>query len=418
MIQKPHVVIVGAGFGGLYAARALRRANAQITVIDRRNHHVFQPLLYQVAMAALNPSDIAAPIRGILHSQKNTGVILGEVLAIDPKAGSLMTDTVGEVTFDYLILATGATHSYFGHQNWDSHAPGLKTLEDALEIRRRVLLAFEAAEIESDPAAQREWLTFVVVGAGPTGVELAGSLAEIARHSLATDFRNFDPRQSRVILIEGTERVLPPYPAPLSEKARRQLVHLGVEVQTGRIVTTIDEHGVRVGEERIAARTILWAAGVQASPLGRALGVPVDRAGRVIVTPTLTVPGHDRVFVIGDLALFEQDGKPVPGVAPAAIQQGKHTGRNIVRILQGEAPLPFRYNDKGSLATIGRAAAVADFGRFQMSGLPAWLAWLGIHILFLIGFRSRFLVMIQWAWAYITYQRGARLITGRGDLRK
>lgn len=418
MIRKPHVVIVGAGFGGLYAARALRRANAQITVIDRRNHHVFQPLLYQVAMAALNPSDIAAPIRGILHSQKNTRVILGEVLLIDPKAGSLMTDTVGEVTFDHLILATGATHSYFGHQDWDSRAPGLKTLEDALEIRRRVLLAFEAAEIESDPAVQREWLTFVVVGAGPTGVELAGSLAEIARHSLATDFRNFDPRQSRVILIEGTERVLPPYPARLSEKARQQLVHLGVEVQTGRIVTTIDEHGVCVGEERIAARTILWAAGVQASPLGRALGVPVDRAGRVKVTPTLAIPGHDRVFVIGDLALFEQDGKPVPGVAPAAIQQGKHTGRNIVRILRGQAPLPFRYNDKGSLATIGRAAAVADFGRFQMSGLPAWLAWLGIHILFLIGFRNRFLVMIQWAWAYITYQRGARLITGRGDLRR
>lgn len=418
MTGQPHVVIVGGGFAGLYAARTLRRANAQITVIDRRNYHLFQPLLYQVAMAALNPSDIAAPIRGILHSQKNTRVILGEVVSIDPEGKILRTDTTGELTFDYLILATGATHSYFGHQDWESQAPGLKTLEDALEIRRRVLLAFEAAEIETDPNAQREWLTFIVVGGGPTGVELAGSLAEIARHSLATDFRNFDPRQARVILMEGTDRVLPPYPIRLSEKARKQLVDLGVEVQTGRIVTTIDGHGVWVGEERIPARTILWAAGVQASPLGRALGVPVDRAGRVKVTPTLTIPGHDRIFVIGDLALFEQDGKPVPGVAPAAIQQGKHTGKNILRTLNGETLTPFRYKDKGSLATIGRAAAVADFGRFHMSGLLAWLAWLGIHILFLIGFRNRFLVMSQWAWAYITYQRGARLITGRGDLRK
>lgn len=369
-------------------------------------------------MAALNPSDIAAPIRGILHSQKNTRVVLGEVLSIDAQARVLRTDTAGEVKFDYLILATGATHSYFGHPEWESRAPGLKTLEDALEIRRRVLLAFEAAEIETDLEVQRGWLTFIVVGGGPTGVELAGSLAEIARHSLATDFRNFDPRQARVILMEGTSRVLPPYPEALSEKARKQLVHLGVEVQTGRIVTTIDDHGVRVGEERILSRTILWAAGVQASPLGRSLGVPLDRAGRVKVTPTLTIPGHEHVFVIGDLALFEQDGKQVPGVAPAAIQQAKHTGKNILRALTGQALIPFRYSDKGSLATIGRAAAVADFGRVHFSGLLAWLAWLGIHILFLIGFRNRFLVMSQWAWAYLTYQRGARLITGHGDLRE
>jgi NADH:ubiquinone reductase (H+-translocating) len=408
----PHIVIVGGGFAGLYCARGLKNAEARVTVIDRHNYHLFQPLLYQVATAALNPSDIAAPIRGILRAQKNIQVLLGEVQSIDVRTKKL-TLADGELAYDYLVLATGATHSYFGHPEWERFAPGLKTIDDALEIRRRVLLAFEAAERETDPAKQQEWLTFAVIGAGPTGVELAGSLSEIARQTLVRDFRNFYPENARVILIEGKERVLPPYPSDLSEKARKQLEELGVEVITGAAVTDVREDAVQLGERVIPTHTILWGAGVQASPLGKSLGVELDRAGRVLVTPELTVPNHPEVFVLGDLAALEQrDGTFVPGVAPAAIQEGQHTAKNLLRALEGQPLRAFRYKDKGSLATIGRAAAVADFGRVHLSGFIAWFAWLAIHILFLIGFRNRFLVITQWAWAYVTYQRGARLITG------
>jgi NADH dehydrogenase len=406
------VVILGAGFGGLAAARTLRRAAVQVTVIDRTNHHLFQPLLYQVATAALNPGDIAAPIRRILRNQRNAEVFLAEAVSIDP-GGRRVVLADGEMPYDYLVVATGATHSYFGHDEWAPFAPGLKSIEDALEIRRRVLSAFEIAEREPDEARRKAWMTFVVVGAGPTGVELAGTLAEIARWTLARDFRHIDPAQARVLLLEGTERVLPPYPADLSEKARRQLERLGVEVCTGTFVTGIDAEGVSIGSQRIEARTVLWAAGVAASPLARSLGAPLDRAGRVRVEPDLSVPGHPEIFVVGDLAHVEQEGQLVPGVAPAAIQMGEHAARNILRALKGQPPEPFRYRDKGSMATIGRAAAVAQIGRLKFSGLVAWLLWLFVHILFLIGFRNRLLVMIQWAWSYVTYDRGARLITGQ-----
>lgn len=409
--RVPQVVILGGGFGGLYAARALRRAPVRVTVVDRRNHHTFQPLLYQVATAALNPSEIAVPIRHVLRRQRNCSVILGEARAIDVEGRRVLLAD-GELAYDALIVATGATHSYFGRDEWAALAPGLKSIEDALEIRRRVLLAYEAAEREPDAARRREWLTFAVVGAGPTGVELAGALSEIARHALANDFRKIDPRQARVLLVEGKDRVLPSYPPELSEKARRQLERLGVEVRTGASVTAIDARGVQLGAERIPARTVLWAAGVQASPVARSLGAPLDRAGRVRVEPTLAIPGRSDVFVVGDLAAFEQDGRPVPGVAPAAIQGGRHAARNVLRALRGEPLWPFRYRDKGALATIGRAAAVADFGRVRLSGLLAWLAWLFVHIAFLIGFRNRVITMFQWAWSYVTYQRGARLITG------
>ena len=408
----PHIVIIGAGFGGLYAARGLRHAEADITLVDRHNYHLFQPLLYQVATAALNPSDIAAPIRSILRKQKNVSVILGEAVAIDADRKRVQLAD-GELTYDFLVLATGATHSYFGHPEWERHAPGLKSIDDALEIRRRVLLAFEAAERETDPAKQQEWLTFVIIGAGPTGVELAGALSEIARQTMVRDFRRIRSESARVILVEGHPRVLPPYPPDLSEKARRQLEHLGVEVITGAIATDVNEHEVHLGDRVIPARTVLWGAGVQASPLARSLGVPLDRAGRVLVEPDLTIPGHKDVFVIGDLAAVQQrDGTLVPGVAPAAIQEGQHTAYNLDRALEGQPLRAFHYRDKGSLATIGRAAAVADIGRFKLSGFIAWFAWLAIHIFFLIGFRNRFLVITQWAWAYVTYQRGARLITG------
>jgi NADH dehydrogenase len=410
--QRPRVVIIGAGFGGLNAARALKKAPVRLIVIDRQNHHLFQPLLYQVATAALNPSDIASPIRRILRNQQNTEVLLAEATAID-LARKRVVLAVGEVPYDHLIVATGVTHSYFGHNDWEPFAPGLKSIEDALEIRRRVLYAFEAAEREADPARRRAWLTFVIVGAGPTGVELAGALSEIARHTLARDFRHINPAEAQVILLEGTARVLPVYTEDLSEAARRQLVHLGVEVHTGKMVTAIDPEGVNLGPDRIEARTVLWAAGVAASPLARSLGVPLDRAGRVQVEPDLSLPGHPEVVVIGDLASLTQDGRPIPGVAPAAIQQGNHAARNIVRSLRGQPRQPFRYLDKGSLATIGRAAAVADLNLIKLSGWIAWLAWLFIHIFFLIGFRNRFIVLFQWAWSYVTYDRGARLITGR-----
>jgi len=411
----PHIVIIGGGFGGLYTARGLKHADADITVVDQHNYHLFQPLLYQVATAALNPSDIAAPIRGILRHQKNVSVILGKAESIDvDRKRVLLAD--GELSYDFLVVATGATHSYFAHPEWERCAPGLKTIEDALEIRRRVLLAFEAAEREEDPAKQQAWLTFVIIGAGPTGVELAGALSEIARKTMVRDFRRIRPESARVILLEGRERVLPPYPPDLSEKARRQLVDLGVEVITGAIASDVTDHEVRIGDRVIPTRTVLWGAGVQASPLARSLGAPLDKAGRVLVEPDLTIPGHKDVFVIGDLAAFRQyDGSFVPGVAPAAIQEGQHTAYNLDRALEGQPLRAFHYNDKGSLATIGRAAAVGDFGRLKLSGFLAWFAWLAIHIFFLIGFRNRFLVITQWAWAYVTYQRSARLITGKID---
>jgi NADH dehydrogenase len=407
------IVIIGGGFGGLYAAKTLARTEVSITLVDRRNYHLFQPLLYQVATAALNPSDIAAPIRAVLRKQKNASVIMGDVQAIDANRRIvIMAD--GELAYDLLILATGATHSYFNHPEWEEYAPGLKTIEDALEIRRRVLRAFEAAERETDPERQKAWLTFVIVGAGPTGVELAGALSEIARQTMLRDFRRINPTSARVILVEGKERVLPPYPPPLSAKAADQLRNLGVEVVTNAEVTRINDHEVCIGETTIPTRTILWAAGVQASPLAKSLGVPLDRAGRVLVEPDLSIPGHPEVFVIGDLAAVKNDdGSLVPGVAPAAIQEGTHTAKNIARIVNGQPTLPFRYWDKGSLATIGRAAGVADFGRLRLSGFMAWAAWLAVHIFFLIGFRNRVLVILQWAWAYLTYQRGARLITGK-----
>jgi NADH:ubiquinone reductase (H+-translocating) len=408
----PEVVIVGGGFGGLYAARALRGAPVHVTIVDRRNHHLFQPLLYQVATAALNPADIAAPIRSMLRGAPNVSVVLAEVVAVDVQARKVRLAD-GALPYDYLVLATGATHSYFGHPEWAAFAPGLKSVEDALEIRRRVLLAYEMAERERDDEHRREWMTFVIIGGGPTGVELAGALAEISRQALSREFQHIDPSQARIILIEGVPRVLPSYSEALSRKAQRQLEHLGVEVRTGVRVTGIDAGGVDLGSERIPARTMVWAAGVAASPLPRTLGIPVDRAGRVLVEPTLTIPGHREVYVIGDLASVEQDGKPVPGVAPAAIQMGRHVARNIRRSLAGQPLQPFRYRNKGSFATIGRGKAVGDvFGKIELSGFPAWVAWLAIHIFFLIGFRNRVLVLFQWAYSYVTFRRGARLITG------
>jgi NADH dehydrogenase len=411
MSNTPRVVIVGGGFGGLNAARELSGARVEVTLVDRRNHHLFQPLLYQVATAALNPSDIAIPIRRILRNQKNVEVLLAEARAVDLAAKVVFLDE-GTLPYDHLIVATGARHSYFGHEAWSAYAPGLKTIGDALEIRRRVLSAFELAEREKDPARREAWLTFVIVGAGPTGVELSGALCEVAQHALARDFRHINPAQARVILLEGSDRVLPPYTPLLSEKARKQLVRLGVDVRTGQKVTAIDAEGVAVGSERITTRTVLWAAGVAGSGFGRALGVPLDRAGRVPVSPDLSIAGHPEVFVVGDLAALVQEGAPVPAVAPAAMQEARHAGRNVLRAIRGEPTLPFRYKDKGSLATIGRSAAVADLGTLKLSGPLAWLAWLLLHLLFLIGFRNRLSVLFQWAWSFITYDRGARLITG------
>jgi NADH:quinone reductase (non-electrogenic) len=412
----PHIVIIGGGFGGLYAARALRSAPAQITLIDRRNHHVFQPLLYQVAMAALSPGDIASPIRWILRRQKNVEVLLAEARSIDvERRRVILTD--GELTYDFLIVAAGATHAYFGHDDWRTRAPGLKTLDDALEMRRRVLLAFERAERETNPDRRRALLTFVLVGAGPTGVELAGALAEISRQSLARDFRHFDPGSARIVLIEAGPAVLSTFPPRLREAARHDLERLGVEVITGSTVTDIQDGAVVVGGKRIEAATILWAAGVAASPLAATLGARLDRAGRVFVNPDLTIEGHPEVFVIGDLAVVAgDDGKPLPGVAQVAIQTGKHAAHNMMRALEEQPYRHFKYKNLGNMATIGRASAVAEFPSFTMKGLPAWVAWLFVHILNLIGFRNRIVVMVQWAWAYITYQRGIRLITGQ-DLR-
>jgi NADH dehydrogenase len=414
----PRVVIVGAGFAGLAAARALAGRPVQVVVVDRRNHHLFQPLLYQVATAALSPGDIAAPVRHVLRAQRNAEVILGDVARIDVGARHLELADGSRVPYDLLVVATGATHSYFGRTEWEPFAPGLKTLEDALEIRRRVLTAYERAERETDPAALRALLTFVVVGAGPTGVELAGALAEIARHTLAADFRHISPAGARVVLLEAAPRVLPTYPERLSAAARRQLERLGVEVRTGAQVTGIDGDGVEAGGDRIPSRTVLWGAGVSASPLARSLGAALDRSGRVEVLPDLSVPGHPEVFVAGDLARIVQGGAPVPGVAPAAIQAGRRAARNAVRRARGRGTLPFRYRDRGMLATIGRGAAVGTVKGRELAGLPAWLAWLGVHIAYLIGFRNRVAVLLEWAWSYATFKRGARLITETAEQRR
>jgi NADH dehydrogenase len=417
-----HVVIVGSGFGGLYAARTLARHDVQITLLDRKNHHTFQPLLYQVATAGLNPSDIAVPIRSIFRKQENVEVLLGNVSAIHKDSRRLTLEDGATIPYDTLIVATGATHSYFGHPEWEHVAPGLKTIEDALEIRKRIFFAFEAAEREPDESLRAPWLTFVVVGGGPTGVELAGTLGEISRQTLRHDFRHIDPSESSILLLEGSPNILGTYVAELRDKARVQLEHLGVKVRANARVVAIDAGGVTLAPidgqpgERIPSRTVLWAAGVAASPLVKSLGVPLDRAGRVLVEPDLTVPGHPEIYVIGDVAAAKQGDGFVPGVAPAAIQAAKHTADNIVRTLAGQPRTPFRYHDKGSLATIGRASGIADFGRLKLSGFLAWMAWLLIHVFFLIGFRNRFLVMFEWAMSYLTFQRGARLITGKVPL--
>jgi len=407
----PHVVIVGGGFGGLNAARALTDEPVRVTLVDRRNHHLFQPLLYQVATAALNASDIATPLRSILRSAANVAVLLAPVESVD-LAGRRIALDEGALAYDALILAVGAGNSYFGHDDWEPLAPSLKTLEDAIEIRRRVLLAYEEAEREQDGAEQRALLTSVVIGGGPTGVELAGALAEISRETIARDFRAIDPTKARIVLVEAGPQVLHTFPDPLPARAAAALTRIGVEVRTGSTVTRVTPDAVWLGGEQIRARTVLWAAGVAASPLTRTLGVPLDRAGRVLVTPDLSVPGHPEVFVVGDACtLTGPDGHPLPGVAPVAIQQGRAAALNVLRRLRGEPTRPFRYRDKGSMASIGRAAAVAAVGRLRLSGLIAWLAWLFVHIMFLIGFRNRFLVLFQWAWAYLSWQRGARLIT-------
>ena len=405
-MSTPRVVVVGCGFGGLWAAQALGRANVELTVVDRTNHHLFTPLLYQVATAGLSAPSIAAPIRHILARQRNTTVLFADVRGIQPAERRVRLENGDELAYDYLILAAGTTHSYFGHDDWAAFAPGLKTLEDALEIRRRVLIGFEHAERESDPAKRAAWLTFVVVGGGATGVELAGTFAEIARHTLRGEFRRIDPHNARVVLVEAADRVLPPYPPDLSAKAQLALERLGVTVWPGRMVTGIDADGVSLGAERLAAKTVVWAAGVKSSPLGAALGAPLDRAGRVKVEPDLSVPGHPEIFVVGDLAAVEG----VPGIAPAAKQMGRHTGRNVLRRIAGKATLAFKYRDYGQLATIGRNAAVVMIGRLHLSGFPAWLVWLVAHIYFLINFRNRLVVMIDWAWAYWSYQRYARIV--------
>lgn len=413
MAPTPRVVILGGGFGGLYAAKRLSGAGVIITLVDKRNHHLFQPLLYQVATAALNPSEIAMPLRRIFRRNPDVQVLLGEATAVDLQSRKVrLLD--GELGYDYLIVATGSIDSYFGNDRWADVAPHLKTLEDAVEIRKRLLIAFEAAERESDEQRRKRWLTFVIVGGGPTGVELAGALSEIASHALKKDFRNIDPSSATVVLVEAKERLLPAFPERLSRDALGQLQKLGVTVITGRVVTEIRPDLVRVGDEPIEASTILWAAGIQASPLGKALGAPTDRSGRVAVMPDLSLPGHPEVFVIGDLASVQVDGETVPAMAQGAIQGGRHAADSIKNAIKGMPARRFRYKDKGTMATIGRAAAVAQLAKphLALSGWLAWLLWLFIHILYLIGFRNRMLVLGQWAWSYIRWERGARLITG------
>jgi NADH dehydrogenase len=411
--MNPRVLILGCGFAGLWAAQALRKAPVEVTVLDRTNHHLFTPLLYQVATAGLSAPSVAGPIRHILAHQRNVTVLLGDAQRILVNERQVILEDGAAIGYDKLIVATGTTHSYFGHDDWARFAPGLKTLADAIEIRRRVLLAFEYAERESDAARRAAWLTFVVIGGGATGVELAGTFAEIARHTLRGEFRRIDPHSARVMLVEGTDRVLPTYPADLSRKAQLQLERLGVTVWPGRMVTGVDGDGVQMGSERLSARTVIWAAGVAASPLGASLGAPLDRAGRVRVQSDLSVPGHPEIFVAGDLAAIDA----VPGIAPAAKQMGRHAARNVIRSIRGEETNAFRYRDYGQLATIGRNAAVAIIGKMKLSGFPAWLVWLVAHIYFLINFRNRLVVMMDWAWAYFTYQRYARIVirTGPSD---
>ncbi|MBP8298582.1 MAG: NAD(P)/FAD-dependent oxidoreductase [Burkholderiales bacterium] len=417
-MSRPRIVILGCGFGGLWAARALARADADITLYDRTNHHLFQPLLYQVATAGLTAPAIAAPIRHILRRQKNLTVLMADATDIDASARAVRLADGSAQPYDYLVVATGAGHSYFGHDDWAPWAPGLKTLDDAMEIRRRILLAFEEAERTDDAAARDALLNFVVIGGGATGVEMAGTMAEIARHTLPGEFRRIDTRQSRVVLLEGGPRVLPAFDAGLSERARQQLVGLGVDVRCNAAVTGIDAAGVRVGTELIRARTVIWAAGVRASPLGAALartaGATLDRAGRVVVEPDLSLARHPEIFVIGDLAAATSGGKPVPGVSPAAKQMGACAARNIRARIAGRAPTAFRYKDYGSLATIGRNSAVVALGRFRFWGYPAWLFWLFIHIYFLIGFRNRLVVLMDWFWAYWSFERYARVVFGGG----
>jgi NADH dehydrogenase len=413
MTAVPRVIIVGGGFAGLAAARALRRSPVRITIIDRHNHHVFQPLLYQVATAGLSPAEIAAPIRWILRRQQNVRVLLAEVERVDAPARQVVLAGGEVVSYDALVVATGVTHAYFGHDEWAARAPGLKTLDDAVAIRRRVLLAFERAERETDPARQRQLLTFVVIGGGPTGVEMAGAIAEIARQALGDEFDAIAPQTARVLLLEGGPTILATYVEPLRASARQALAGLGVEVRERSIVTGIDAQMVYVGDERIAAGTVVWAAGVQASPLGRTLGAPVDRLGRVEVHPDLSVPGHPEVFVAGDLMVCPgADGQPIPGVAQAAMQAGRAAAANLMRVLDRRPTTPFTYRDPGNMATIGRARAIADLGWITLTGYPAWLAWLFLHLVFLIGFKNRLVVLVQWLTAYVTRQRGVRLITG------
>jgi len=411
--ERPHLVVIGGGFAGLWCTRALARAPLRVTLVDRANHHLFQPLLYQVATAGLSAGDIAAPLRHILRAQRNVTVRLGDVVGIDTAARRLALADAAALNYDWLLVASGATHAYFGHDEWAAHAPGLKTLDDAMTLRRRILLAFEQAENTTDEAERAAWLTFAIVGAGPTGVELAGTLAEIAHHTLKNEFRHIDPSRARVQLVEAGPRVLAGFAPELSDKAAAQLRRLGVQVLTGAPVQSIDAQGYVRGGERTAARTVLWAAGVAASPLGRALGAPLDRAGRVQVQPDLSVPGHPEVFVAGDLAAIAQpDGRPVPGTAPAAKQMGAHVARAITARLAGRTAPPFVYRDYGNLATIGRMAAVVELRGLRLSGLMAWWFWLAAHVFFLIGFRNRFIVLINWAWAYWTYQRHARVVFG------
>lgn len=414
--KTPRVVVIGGGFGGLNAAIGLANSGVQVTIVDRKNHHTFQPLLYQVALAALSPADIAAPIRTAVHGKKNIEVLIGNVVTFDLERKLVRLDAGDEIRYDYLVVATGATHSYFGHDDWAKLAPGLKTLEDATEIRRRVLLAFELSERESLLEGQHCPLNFVIVGAGPTGVELAGAISEIARHVLRADFRATDPRRARIIVLEGGPRVLAAYPEDLSASAQKQLESLGVEVRTNTMVTNVEPGCVWVGDERIDSAVTLWAAGVRASPLGQALGTRLDKTGRVFVDDHLNIEGHPEVFVLGDLAHFVHDGAPLPGVAPVAIQMGQYTAKEIKRRVVGGRGEPFRYWDKGSMATIGRSKAVAQIGKIHLSGLLAWAAWLFIHLIYLIGYRSRFFVLLNWAWQYLSWQSGARLITGSSEL--
>jgi NADH:quinone reductase (non-electrogenic) len=411
MTEATRVVVIGGGFAGLWAVRQLKRAPVEITLIDRRNHHLFQPLLYQVATAGLAAPSIAAPLRHILRDQRNVTVHMGEVIGIDTAARTVSLPD-RRIPYDYLVVASGATHAYFGHDDWEKFAPGLKTLDDAFLIRRRVLSAFEQAEAATSAGERDACLTFAVIGAGPTGAELAGTLAEIARHTMAKDFRHIDTRKARILLIEAGPRVLSAFTEALADKARKQLEHLGVEVHTGKPVTEIGADFLQFGGERIAARTILWAAGVAASPLGKQLGTELDRAGRVRVQPDLSLASHPEVFVAGDLASIEQDGKPVPGVAPAAKQMGARVAKNILARISGRETTPFQYTDFGALATIGRHSAIAQLPKLRFAGALAWWFWLALHIYFLIGFRSRLIVLINWAWAYFTYARGARIILG------